>query len=393
MNPLEWRAVAGLSLVYMLRTIGMFMIMPVFAIYAHGLPGVQPWQIGFAIGIYGLTQAILQIPLGMASDRWGRKPVIVGGMLVFALGSFIAGCTQDIHWIIVGRLIQCMGAVSSAVSALLADITRETVRTTAMAILGAGIGVSVLLALVLGPVVAGWVGVNGIFDVTGVAALLAILVVLKLVPDAPRIPARAGGLRAALADGQLLRLDGGIFVLHACMTALFVAAPFAILSTLHMADDEHWKVYLPVLIVAIIPVFPLIRWAEKSGNTKSVFMGSVASLSVALALLGEFHGNAVGLIAGLVLFFTATNFLEGSLPSMISRRAPPSQKGAALGVYSSAQFLGAFVGGALGGITLGHWGVGGVFALIAILPIIWLAFSFNLSPPVMVREQSVDIRK
>ncbi|MGH8455927.1 MAG: MFS transporter [Stenotrophobium sp.] len=393
MNPLEWRAVAGLSLVYALRTVGMFMIMPVFAIYAHGLPGVQAWQIGLAIGIYGLTQAMLQIPLGMASDRWGRKPVIVSGMLLFALGSFIAGCTHDINWIIIGRLIQGMGAVSSAVSALLADVTREEVRTTAMAILGAGIGVAVLLALILGPVVAGWVGVNGIFDVTGVAALLTIPVVLKIVPDAPRIPARAGGLRAALADGQLLRLDGGIFVLHACMTALFIAAPFAILKTLHMPDDEHWKVYLPVLIIAIIPVFPLIRWAEKSGNTKNVFLGAVASLSVALALMSEFYGHASGLLAGMVLFFAATNFLEGSLPSMISRRAPPSQKGAALGVYSSSQFLGAFAGGSMGGIALGHWGVGGVFALVAILPIIWLGFSFNLNPPAVVRGQSVDISK
>ncbi|MGH8505605.1 MAG: MFS transporter [Stenotrophobium sp.] len=393
MNPLEWRAVAGLSLVYMLRTIGLFMIMPVFAIYAHGLPGVQPWQIGMAIGIYGLTQAILQIPLGMASDRWGRKPIIVCGMLLFALGSFIAGYSNDINWIIIGRLVQGMGAVSSAVSALLADVTREAVRTTAMAILGAGIGVAVLLALILGPVVAGWVGVRGIFDVTGVAALLTIPVVLMLVPGAPRIPVRAGGLRASLADGQLLRLDGGIFVLHACMTALFVAAPFAIQKTLHMPDDEHWKVYLPVLLIAILPVFPLIRWAEKSGQTKNVFLAAIAALSVALALMGEFHAHTAGLIGGLTLFFVGTNFLEGSLPSMISRRSHPSYKGAALGVYSSSQFLGAFVGGSLGGVALGHWGVGGVFALIAVLPLLWLGFSFNLIPPVVARGQSVDISK
>lgn len=393
MNSLEWRAVTGLSLVYMLRTIGLFMIMPVFAIYAHGLPGIQPWQIGMAIGIYGLTQSILQIPLGMASDRWGRKPIIVGGMLLFALGSFIAGYSNNIDWIIVGRLIQGMGAVSSAVSALLADVTRETVRTTAMAILGAGIGMAVLLALILGPLVAGWVGVKGIFDVTGIAALLTIPVVLMLVPNAPRLPVRAGGLRASLADGQLLKLDGGIFVLHACMTALFVAAPFAIQKTLHLPDDQHWKVYLPVLLIAILPVFPLIRWAEKSGHTKSVFLAAVATLSVALALMGEFHTHAAGLIVGLILFFAGTNFLEGSLPSMISRRSNPSYKGAALGIYSSSQFLGAFAGGSLGGVVLGHWGVGGVFALIAILPLIWLSFSFNLIPPVIARGQSADVSK
>ncbi|WP_051361947.1 MFS transporter [Solimonas soli] len=382
MNRFEWRATAALSLLQALRMLGMFMILPVFELYARDLPGgAAPMQIGLAIGLYGLVQACLQIPFGMLSDRIGRKPVIVMGLALFALGSFVAGHTHEIHWIIAGRAIQGAGAISGAVSALLADVTRPQVRTTAMAIMGAGMGLSFIVALVLGPVLSGMIGVAGIFDLTGVLALLAIPGMIFMVPDAPRLPAVPGGLRRALGDAQLLRLDGGIFLLHAMMTTLFIAAPQAIEQTLHLPSARHWEVYLPVLLLSIIPVFPMIRRIEASGRVKSAFLGAIVLLSIALLLASEVHASATGLCLALIVFFIGFNYLEGSLPSMISRRAPPEQKGAALGVYASSQFLGGFAGGTLGGFALGHWGIGGAFAVAGLLPLIWLSFAVTLAPP------------
>jgi MFS family permease len=392
MNALEWRAVFALGALYALRMLGMFMILPVFALYASDLSTpAQPWQIGLAIGIYGLTQALLQIPMGIASDRFGRKPVIVAGMLVFAAGSWLAGATDDIGWIIAGRALQGAGAVSAAVAALLADVTRDSVRTLAMAILGAGMGLAFVLALVLGPLVAGWIGVDGIFQLTAVLALLSLPVLLFGVPSAPALESQRGSLRAVLADPQLLRLDMGIFLLHACMTAVFTVVPLAIVQSLGLASAEHWKLYLPVLLLSLAPIFPLIRYAEHSGRFKAVFVSAVALLAGALALAAVGHQIAVLLVAALLLYFVAFNFLEGALPSMISRRAPPAQKGAALGVYSSAQFLGAFAGGMLGGLALQFGGIGGALAAAVLLPIIWLAVAAGLVPPAARAENGIRI--
>jgi MFS family permease len=382
MNSSEWRAVAGLSLIQALRMLGMFMILPVFALYARDLAGgTNSYWIGLAIGIYGLAQAVLQIPLGGLSDRIGRKPVIVGGMVLFIIGSLIAGTAHDILWVTIGRFVQGSGAVSAAVSALLADVTRVEVRTQAMAILGAGMGLSFILALVLGPLVSGWIGVDGIFLLTAVLGLLAIPAVIFGVPSVPQQSIARGGFRLALADGQLLRLDGGIFLLHACMTCLFLAAPFALVETLNLPKEAHWKVYLPVLIVSILPVFPAIRWAERSGNTKPLFISSIVLLSIALLMAAEAHASAAALIGAITVFFIGFNFLEGSLPSLISRRAPPQHKGAALGIYASSQFLGGFAGSAIGGFALHHWGYVGVFAAATALPLIWLSFAVGLQLP------------
>lgn len=382
MNALEWRATIALGSVYALRMVGMFMILPVFALYASSLPGgVTPLEEGFTLGLYGLVQAFLQIPFGIASDRWGRKPVIVIGMLLFALGSFIAGSTHQIGWIMLGRAVQGAGAVSAAVSALVADTTRAEVRTTAMAILGAGMGVSFILAMVLGPVFEGWIGVNGIFHMTGVLALLSIPLVLFVVPNAPPAEKRVANMEAAIADTQLLRLDGGVFLLHLLMAGLFQAAPYAILQTLGLPVAKHWQVYLPVLLFSIILVFPLIRWAEKRGKTKPVFMGAVATLGVALLLAAAGYTMAIGLWAAMLVFFVAFNYLEGSLPSMISRRAPASQKGAALGVFSTAQVLGGAIGAPLGGYLYEHGGLVLAFAGPALLTVLWLSFAAGQTPP------------
>lgn len=381
MNALEWRAVAGLSLVYALRMIGMFMILPVLALYARTLPDPVPaWQIGLAIGIYGLMQALLQIPLGLLSDRVGRKPVILAGMLLFALGSFIAAVATDMPGIILGRAVQGLGAVSAAVAALLADVTRDSVRTRAMALMGAGMGAAFVLALVLGPVAAGSIGVPGIFALTGVLALLSLPVVQWGVPDAPRLPPAPGGLRASLADARLLRLDLGIFLLHAAMTALFVALPLALADTLALPVAAHWRVYLPVLLLSLLPVFPLIIWSERHGHAQAVFAGAVLLLTAALTLAALAHAQASLLLLALLLFFIGFNYLEGALPARISRQAPPAHKGAALGLYSTAQFLGGFAGATLGGLALQWGGTGAAFAAAACLPALWFIVALKGEP-------------
>lgn len=381
MNQLEWRATSGLSLIYALRMLGMFMILPVFALYAVDLPGgATPMQIGLAIGIYGLTQAALQIPFGMLSDRIGRKPVIVGGMLIFAAGSVVAGMADTIEWILIGRALQGSGAVASSVSALLADSTRDAVRTQAMTVLGIGMGVAFGAAMVLGPIIAGVSGLQGIFFLTAVLAVCAVPLTLFYIPPQPRgTTAFNGRFFDVLNDRELLKLDAGIFLLHAVLTSMFVAMPLAIEATLSLSRDQHGWVYLPVLLISGALVFPFIRWVEQSGHAAAAFKASIAALSLALLLAALLHSVAMGLLAAVLLFFLAFNFLEGSLPSMISRRAPPQQKGAALGTYSTSQFLGNFAGGVLGGWALG-FGVTEVFAIGALLPLVWLSFAYRLRP-------------
>jgi len=381
MNRTEAKVTVVLSLIQALRMLGMFMILPVFALYARDLPqSASPAQVGWAIGLYGLVQAVLQIPFGIASDRLGRKPVIIAGLVIFAIGSWVAGATHDIHWIMFGRALQGAGAISGAVSALLADVTRVQVRTQAMAVMGIGMGMSFIIALILGPVLSGVIGVNGIFDLTGWLAFAAIPVVAFFIPSVPRTAMVPGSLRRVLTDPQLLRLDGGIFLLHMMMTALFIAAPHAIEDTLGIPARLHWHVYLPILLISVLLVFPMIRRIEKRGKTKVAFIGAVALLGIALLIAAAEYRAADGLYAGLLLFFLGFNYLEGSLPSLISRRAPVQQKGAALGIYASSQFLGGFCGAKLGGFAYAMWGVGGVFGAAALLSLIWLSFAIGLAP-------------
>ena len=381
MNSAELRATFGLGAVYALRMLGVFMVLPIFEIYARNLPQ-HPGQyaIQFAMTATAMMQALLQIALGRLSDRIGRKPVIAMGMLVFAFGSYVAGLSDRIEVITLGRALQGAGAISSAVTALLADVTREQVRTIAMAIMGAGMGVSFVAALILGPVAVGFFGVSGIFHLTAVLALLALPVIWLAAPgkESPK-PGSSLNLRAIFSDLDLLRLSGGILLLHACIICIFTGAPLLIQADFGLPVQEHWKVYLPVLVGTLFLALPLMRRADR-GAERTLLTGGVATLVVGLLVAGLIH-SSTGLIAGLSIFFLAFNLLEGLLPSLISRRAPAEHKGAALGVYATAQFLGQPVGGFLGGWTLAHTNnAATVLAVAAVLPLLWLTFAHRLRP-------------
>jgi len=374
--------------------LGMFLILPVFALYAPTLPGGNDhFLVGMALGAYGLTQGLLQLPFGMLSDRIGRKKVIVFGLVVFALGSLVAALATNIYWVIAGRVIQGAGAISAAVTALLADLTREEHRTKAMAGIGVTIGISFALALVLGPVLNRVIGVPGIFALTGVLALLAIPVIKSYVPDpadshfhadAEANPAR---LKDVLRDRQLLRLNYGIFSLHAAQMAMFVAVPVMLLQGAGLPADHHWWVYLPVLLLSFVLMVPAIIYGEKRDQLKPVFIGAVALMLVAQMSLMAAQASIWGLAAALLIYFIAFNVLEASLPSLISKLAPASAKGTAMGVYNTAQSLGLFVGGALGGWLARQYGFGASFAFCGVLMGVWLLLALGMQAPPAVRTR------
>lgn len=387
MSASERRVAVSLGGIFALRMLGLFMILPVFSLYADGLSGTTPILLGLAISAYGLTQAAFQIPFGLLSDRFGRKPIIVLGLLIFAAGSVIAALSESIHGVILGRALQGSGAIAAAVMALAADLTREQHRTKAMAIIGVGIGASFSLALVLGPVLGGLVGLEGLFWITALLALGGVLVVLGVVPtpigslvnrDAHAVPAQ---FKAVLGDANLLRLDVGIMVLHLILTASFVVVPLLLRDRAGLAPDTHWQVYLPVLICAVAAMAPFVIMAEKKRRIKHVFVGAIVVLAVSQLGLYHFGESLLGMVTMLFVFFTAFNLLEASLPSLVSKMAPPASKGTALGVYSSAQFFGAFLGGMLGGWVYGSWGPENVFLLCAVLALLWLLFAFGMRHP------------
>jgi len=384
MTPFERRAALSMASIYAVRMLGLFMILPVFSLYASGLEGVTPFLAGIAIGIYGMTQAIFQIPLGMLSDRFGRKPVIVAGLLVFALGSAVAAMSDSIYGIIFGRALQGAGAVAAAVMALAADLTREEHRTKVMATIGASIGVAFALSMILGPILNTIIGVPGIFGLTVLLALLAIGIVLFAVPtvaihfhrDTELVPAT---LSSVLKDTQLLRLNWGIFSLHTVLTANFVALPLVLAGL--MPSETHWQLYLPVFVVAFIAMVPFIIIAEKKRKMKPVFVSAILLLVLAELGLLSLQDSLTGLAIFLLFFFIAFNLLEASLPSLIAKQSPTDRKGTAMGVYSSSQFLGIFVGGAVGGFLYGHWMANGVFLFGAGILLLWLVLAVSMESP------------
>jgi MFS family permease len=400
MNPLELRASIGLASIYGLRMLGMFLILPVFAVYAEHLPGGQSHTlIGIALGMYGLTQAILQLPFGMASDHFGRKRVIYFGLLIFAVGSFIAASAHDIYMVIIGRAIQGAGAISAAVTALLADLTREEHRTKAMAVIGMTIGLTFALSLVLGPALYHLINIPGIFAMTGVLALLAIVVVKTAVPD-PRhshfhsdAEAAPAKLRDVLRNRELVRLNFGIFALHAVQMAMFVVVPFALKQTGGIDANHHWQVYLPVMIISFLFMVPPIIYGEKKGRLKEVFIASVALMLVAQIAFVTAIQYFWGIFIALSVYFVAFNILEASLPSIISKIAPAGSKGTAIGVYNTFQSLGFFVGGAMGGLLSSYFGASAVFMFGAGLIGVWLILAFRMKPLPAVKNLMFHVRE
>ena len=385
MSSIERRAVAALAGIFSFRMLGLFMFLPVFSVHAHEYAGHTPLLIGVAIGIYGLTQGVFQVPFGILSDRFGRKPVIAAGLAIFALGSVVAALADDIWWIVAGRALQGMGAIAAAAMALASDLTGEAHRTRVMAVIGASIGAAFTLALVLGPVVTGVAGISGLFWSTAALAVLAIVLLWLGVPTPPRManPGRAAlaGLASALRDRQMLRLDAGIFILHAVMVATFVALPIALRDRAGIAVADHWKVYVGVLLASIVFTVPLIVIADRAHRSRFVMLLGIVVLGAALAGLAGAPAGGIVLLACMVVYFTGFNTLEASLPAMVSKVAPMHARGAALGVYSTLQYLGAFAGGIVGGWLLGAGGERVVLAACAGLCVGWVSIAFGLREP------------
>ena len=395
MSPAELRASIGLAGIYGLRMFGMFVILPVFAIYAEHLKGGDNLTlVGLAIGAYGLTQAVLQIPFGWLSDRWGRKPVIYFGLLIFAAGSFVAAMGDSIYTVILGRVLQGSGAISAAVVAMTADLTREEHRTKAMAMIGSTIGLTFALSLVLSPWLNGMIGVPGIFAMTGVLSLLAMVVVYAI-PDGHAAPAMHGAqapprFAQVLFEPELMRLNLGIFVLQAVLMAMFVVVPLS-LRDLGFMVDHHWKIYLPVMLGSFVLMVPGILLAERHNRGKAVFVGSVIVLLAGQLAMPWLLHSIVSIAFFLLIFFSGFNVLEAMLPSLISRLAPRGAKGMAIGIFSSVQFLGTFVGAVGGGFLYQHYGVRGVFVFDALLLAGWLIVSSGMTAPRPVRTKVFDI--
>ncbi len=387
MNKQELRAASSLAGVFSVRLLGLFMIYPVFASYAQHLQGTTPYRTGMALGIYGLTQGLLQIPFGLLSDRVGRKVMIVTGLIVFGVGSVVAAASTSIVGVIVGRAVQGGGAVGSVILALVADLTREESRTEAMALVGITIGASFMVALVSGPLLAGAIGVAGIFWLMAGLALVGIGIVQFVVPqplrrhvnvDAEAIPGMFGSI---LRNVELLRLDFGIFALHAILTAGFLLVPALLQARLHVSAASQWLVYLPILLISAVVMVPAIVVAEKYRCMKGVILGAVTALAASQWMLAFGGSYEYVVLAALTLFFSAFNVMEATLPSLITKTSPARAKGTASGVYSSSQFLGIFVGGVVGGWLQQSVGADAVFLWAGALALLWLLVAATMRQP------------
>jgi MFS family permease len=398
MSLTERRATVSLASIYGLRMLGMFLILPIFAIYAQTLEGGEDHtMVGMALGAYGLTQVLLQLPFGIASDKYGRKKVIYVGMFIFIIGSVVAAMGTDIMTVIIGRAIQGAGAVSAVVMALVADSTREEHRTKAMATIGGTIGVTFALSLIAGPLLNQSIGVSGIFWMTAILAIFSIGVVKFLVPDpiqsqfhsdAETAPAK---IKEVIRNTQLLRLNFGAFSLHAAQMAMFVVVPFALKETSGMNENQHWIVYLPVLTISFILMLPAIIYGEKRAKLKPVFIAAVATMLFAQLLFAINIHSFWGVVVALFFYFLAFNLLEATLPSLISKLAPAASKGTAIGVHNTAQSFGIFVGAVFGGYLAGNHGFASVFIFCSVLMGIWLVAAFGMKTPPSVKTKMYHV--
>jgi len=385
MTPAERRASGALASIYALRMLGLFLVLPVFALQAQHYPGGDNAAlVGLAMGIYGLTQALLQVPLGMASDRIGRKPVIIGGLALFAIGSAVAAWAPSLTWLVIGRALQGGGAISAAVTALLADLTRDSVRTKSMALVGISIALMFALSLVAAPVLVQHIGLSGLFLLTAALALTGMAVVAWVVPPEPALPTATGrgSLREVLRDAELLRVDLGVFVLHAVQIAMWMAVP-ALLVQAGLDSQHHWWVYLPAVLGSLLVIGGVLFRLERRGHFRAVYLGSIALIVlVQLGFLVSLQAltPSITLVAVLLtLYFVGFNTQEASQPSLASRLAAPHQRGAALGVYNTLMSLGIFIGGSVGGLVVQHWGGSGIFTVSAVLMALWLLLAWPMS--------------
>ena len=388
MTPVERRASLSLASIFALRMLGLFLVLPVFALEARQYPGGDdPALLGLAMGIYGLTQGLLQLPFGMASDRFGRKRVIVIGLLIFAAGSFWAAAASDLYQLLIGRSLQGAGAVSAAVTALLADLTRDEVRTKAMALVGASIGLMFALSLVLAPALSALMGLPGLFAMTGLLALVGVAVMVWAAPPAPALPAGTAGaargrLRDVLSHAGLMRMNLGVFVLHAVQLAMWVAIP-ALLVQAGLSQPDHWQVYLPAVLASFVLLGGMFA-LERRGYLKQVFLASIlliALVQLGLLLVASGSPRLMALAALLLAFFCGFNILEATQPSMVSRLAPAPMRGTAMGVFNTLQSLGFFVGGWAGGALVKNWGTQMLFICCAAAMLLWWLLALPMQTP------------
>lgn len=397
--PRETRAVVALTSLYMLRMLGLFMVLPVLSLFATEFSGSTPALVGLALGIYGLTQAVLQIPFGLWSDRIGRRPVIVVGLLMFALGSVVAALADNIYLLIFGRALQGAGAISGTLMAYVADVTSEKNRTKAMAIIGASIGLSFGVSLILGPMLSAYGGLSAIFWVTALLSCLGLIVINFAVPRVPRAAYTTREVRAvpellgsAFIDKNLLRLNAGIFTLHFVLMTTFLVLPVLLRDVEGLPRHHHWQAYLPLMFFSFLAMFPLMLLAERKQKAKIVFVGAIALLCVTLTMLSRWHLQRIPMLALYFLFFAAFNLLEAMLPSLVSKMAPAGVRGTAMSVYSTSQFLGAFCGGAVGGIILQYGNTQLLFLAGALLTAGWFVFASGMANPPPLKNMSLMLK-
>lgn len=387
MNSIEIKATTGLSLVYAFRMLGMFMVLPVMSLYGDALQGATPILIGLAIGAYGYTQAILQIPLGVLSDRVGRLPIILIGLVLFLIGSVVAAMSDTIYGVLVGRIIQGMGAISAAVMALLSDLTREQNRTKAMATIGMSIGSSFAVAIICGPIIANHFGLHGLFWFIAAMAIVGFMLMLFVVPKpSKQLSSRESNVAKAnfwgtLKNSDLVRLDFSIAFVHLIMMANFLALPLLLLNDAKLPKSEHWWVYLVAFVGSAIGMVPMIIYGEKKRKLKYVLIACVGILLACSCFFLLEHNSVWSLLLGILVFFIAFNTIEAILPSMISKVAKAGTKGTAMGIFSTSQFLGAGLGASLGGVLIKFGGLTATFVGSAVMCIIWLLILIKMKEP------------
>ncbi|AJC48550.1 MFS transporter [Allofrancisella guangzhouensis] len=388
----EFQTTLYISLIYSFRMIGLFIIFPIFSLYIDHLQYATPFLIGLALGIYGLTQALLQIVLSILSDRFGRKPIIAFGLILLIIGSIISAYSTSIYGIIIGRAIQGAGAIGSTLTALVADTTKEENRLKAMSMIGLSIGFSFIVAMMLSSILNSIIGLSGIFWLTAIFGVAGILMLTKIpTPKTPSFHHEAktvfGLIKDVIIHQELLRLNYGIFSLHAILTALFIIIPTILTNILQIPTSYQWMVYLPVLIISFFIMFPFVMIAEVKRKMRKYFILAIALLAICLTSLVFGYSQTLVLTTILIFFFAAFTFLESCLPSLVSKIAPAGSKGTAMGIFSSCQFFGIFIGGAVGGIIFHHFGIFGILVFCILLALLWLIISLAMTEPTYLNSK------